>query len=561
MNKVKILILLLICFSCIGISFATSGDASDSTDSTTHITKTTDSVTTQDMVKRSAENNVNNQNSRSIGEEVKNTKTSINHTYVRPKSYVSLNASVRDDNNEFVNEGQVFFKLNNTVLKDINDTPLVVDVENGFAQLNYYVDLIPTGDYNFTAVYNGTTNYNISSADDTLTVHKNKTMMDITINPSPVVSGKKMNLTATFTREDNITVTGGKVAFKLNHITIKDSKGNPIYARLVDGKATIETKIPTGTSAKTYVISATYSGTTINEEARSRDYEFNVTKDDINIKLSQDNYVAERGEKISVSGKILNSEFKDTKRAHKMLLKLNNKSITQQWSFVDTFSLIVDTSDLKDNEYNLTVVVGENGAYNEKREELKLYVTHNYDYLFNATDMLSTNDKHIVLNIDNNSYEIKNALLKNNTEIVFDEAKVLIENNIIKVNYIDNRTHEVSIDHYDDIVDLTNVTLTSDDEYLSLFFDGLWYDLTGIYDREFEGDYTYGHKTDPETGLSTYILSLRMQNKILKFSYKDNQTHNISIYNRFWIESNDIDNPGVLNYTETKLVEFIGSKS
>ena len=80
--------------------------------------------------------------------------------------------------------------------------------------------------------------------------------MDIVINPESVVSGKKMNLTAVFTREDNVTVTGGKVAFKLNHITIKDKKGNPIYARLVDGKASIETSIPVGTSAKTYVISA-----------------------------------------------------------------------------------------------------------------------------------------------------------------------------------------------------------------------------------------------------------------------------------------------------------------
>lgn len=126
---------------------------------------------------------------------------------------------------------------------------------------------------------------------------------------------------------------------------------------------------------------------------------------------------------------------------------------------------------------NVTIIVGENGAYNGERKDFKLFVTHNYDKVLNAADMLLNNDKHIVLNIDNNTYEIKEALLKSNTELVFKEAKVLIENNLTKINFTDNKTHKVSLDHYDDIVDLSNVTLASANDMLVLYFDGAHYGL------------------------------------------------------------------------------------
>lgn len=557
MKKFKLLVLLVICVSCLTVSFAASDDANTTVSADHHqVTKVSDVSSAQKLVKSDSQIETTKDNNNKNA-----TKTSTNHTYVRPKSYVQLNASVMDDNSEVVNEGQVFFKINDEILKDANNTTYLADVKNGFAQLNYYVGLVPTADYNLTAVYNGSSNYNVSSSDSILTVCKNKTTMDIVINPESVVSGKKMNLTAVFTREDNVTVTGGKVAFKLNHITIKDKKGNPIYARLVDGKASIETSIPVGTSAKTYIISATYSGTTENEETRSKDYQFNVLKDTPNIVLSQENYTVERGELLTINGQILTSDNRTTKRDHKVAVKLNNNTKLQFLASSSVLNFSLKTDDLTNNEYNLTIIIGENGAFKEKRVETKLFVNHYYDELINIQEIIKTNDKHIVLDIDNSTYEIKDLINKQPVNKTFDETLVVIENDTVKVKFNDTKKHNVTVYHYDIIIDLRNVTVTRSDEHITIFVDGIASELSGFLDRNFTTLLDLGNMTYNEEGLLVIPLTGTMDNKVLRLSYNDNKTHNISLYRRFWTESDDIDNPGIFNYTETKLLEVIGNKS
>lgn len=584
MKKFKLLVLLVICVSCLTVSFAASDDANTTVSANHHqVTKVSDVSSAQKLVKSDSQIETTNDNNKNIDDSdktlVKNaTKTSTNHTYVRPKAYVQLNASVMDDNSEVVNEGQVFFKINDEILKDANNTTYLADVKNGFAQLNYYVGLVPTADYNLTAVYNGSSNYNVSSSDSILTVCKNKTAMDIVINPESVVSGKKMNLTAVFTREDNVTVTGGKVAFKLNHITIKDKKGNPIYARLVDGKASIETSIPVGTSAKTYIISATYSGTTENEETRSKDYQFNVLKDTPNIVLSQENYTVERGELLTINGQILTSDNRTTKRDHKVAVKLNNNTKLQFLASSSVLNFSLNTDDLTNSEYNLTIIIGENGAFKEKRVETKLFVNHYYDELININEIIKTNDKHIVLDIDNSTYEIKDLINKQPINKTFDGTLVVIENDTVKVKFNDIKKHDVNVDHYDEVYDMTNITVNNTvdgntiyTDLIELYFDGERFDITNCFERDDEtvyigeGQFFSSGANGIISRWTTHPLIVHSKHKILRFNYQDDKPHNITIYRHFWTEpyAEDLDNPEPFDRINKKtiLLEFIGNKS
>lgn len=302
-----------------------------------------------------------------------NTQTSINHTKVRPKSYVLLNASVTNKDNILVNEGQVVFKINGVTLKDKKNNPYYVNVKNGFAQLKYYVGLMSTKNYTFTAVYKGSINFNTSRENNLLTVHKNKTIMTVVINPSSVVNGRNIEFTAYITRFDGKPVNGGKVAFKLNGITMKDKKGNPVYIPVVNGKANSGTTILPGTSAKTYRISAVYSGTTENFEARTGNYTFNVLKDNINVVLSDSYVIVQKGEKASISGRVLNSENYNTRRNHKIAVKINNKTVLHTLAVNGTFNFTLDTSKVTGlNDVN--IIVGENNAYYERRLNIKLFV-------------------------------------------------------------------------------------------------------------------------------------------------------------------------------------------
>ena len=303
-----------------------------------------------------------------------NTKTSINHTYVRPKANVLLNASVTDVNGKIVNEGVVVFKLNGVTLKDGHNQVYYVNVRNGFAQLNYYVSTLNTKDYTFTAVYKGSINYNTSRTNNILTVHKNKTIISILTNPSSVVNGRNIKFTAYLKRADNKPVNDGKVIFKLNGITIKDKKGKAVSVKVINGQASLTTTIYAGTSAKTYRISAVYSGTTENSEARTINYTFQVLKDDVNVNLAQNTFITKKGQNTKISGQILNSLNQNTKRDHKISIKINNKTVIHTITKNGFFNVTLPTSQLSKYDNNITLVVGENNAYKERRINCKIYI-------------------------------------------------------------------------------------------------------------------------------------------------------------------------------------------
>ena len=70
-----------------------------------------------------------------------------------------------------------------------------------------------------------------------------------------------LELQATLTNSIGENINGGKVTFKVNGKTVKDANGKVIYAKVVDGKATVQYTVPDNMNGKDLNITATYSGT------------------------------------------------------------------------------------------------------------------------------------------------------------------------------------------------------------------------------------------------------------------------------------------------------------
>ena len=109
---------------------------------------------------------------------------------------------------------------------------------------------------------------------------------ELTVNPITPTVGQTINLTARITA-DNETITDinkGKVVFKVNGKTLKDANGKVIYAKVVNGIATIENYVvPQDWAKDGTTIQAVYSGSTQCEKLTSEKTNITVTPEELTL--------------------------------------------------------------------------------------------------------------------------------------------------------------------------------------------------------------------------------------------------------------------------------------
>jgi len=128
----------------------------------------------------------------------------------------------------------------------------------------------PTGKYNTT-----TTTINIEVKTPILRV-----------DPITATAGQTVNITARITA-DNETITDinkGKVTFKVNGKTLKDANGKVIYAKVINGTATIENYVvPEDWAKDGTIIQAVYSGSTQCAKLTSEKTNITVTPEELTL--------------------------------------------------------------------------------------------------------------------------------------------------------------------------------------------------------------------------------------------------------------------------------------
>lgn len=102
-------------------------------------------------------------------------------------------------------------------------------------------------------------------------------------------------------------------------------------------------------------------------------------------------------------------------------------------------------------------------------------------------------------------------------------------------------------DHYDDVIDVSNITVTHDDEHITLFVDEVACELADLLNREFL-----------EINLDDTRIIL--ENNTLKFKYYDNDTHNVVLLRRYYTDetlSEDVPTTTIKEFISTSKTEKV----
>jgi len=124
-----------------------------------------------------------------------------------------------------------------------------------------------------------------------------------------------------------IDINKGKVTFKVNGKTLKDANGKVIYAKVVNGTATIENyEVPSDWAKDGTTIQAVYSGSTQCEKLTSE-------KTDITIQkavptLTTEDITASTGDKITLKATITDND--KVINTGKIVFKINGKTVKDE---------------------------------------------------------------------------------------------------------------------------------------------------------------------------------------------------------------------------------------
>ncbi|WP_455645733.1 hypothetical protein [Methanosphaera sp.] len=251
-----------------------------------------------------------------VTKKIKTTITLDNLDVFSSGETSNLNALVVDANGNNVTTGNVTFT------DEEGNVLSIIVLNNGIASINPFETSRIS---EITARYNGDELYEESSVTSEINV---KYTTSITINDINAKVNDLINLTANIDAY-NVVVNEGRVIFKINGKTLRNSEGNIIYANVVNGVATIEDiKVEYGWLNKDTVVSAVYSGSSNFMGVRSSEKLMNLTKRVATLEIISDtsSYVA--GQTISLSVKVTDMDSIVT--GGKVVFKLNGKSLRDE---------------------------------------------------------------------------------------------------------------------------------------------------------------------------------------------------------------------------------------
>jgi len=183
-----------------------------------------------------------------------------------------------------------------------------------------------TTDLTITATYTDPTGkYNTNTITKTLTV----TPVTLTVDPLTATAGETINITARITANDETLtdINKGKVTFKANGKTLKDANGKVIYAKVVNGTATIENyEVPQDWAKEGTTIQAVYSGSTDCEKLTSE--KTNITVAKAVPTLTTEDITATAGDKITLKATITDND--KVINSGKIVFKINGKTVKDE---------------------------------------------------------------------------------------------------------------------------------------------------------------------------------------------------------------------------------------
>ncbi|MBQ6444659.1 MAG: Ig-like domain repeat protein [Methanosphaera sp.] len=220
--------------------------------------------------------------------------------------------------NETVNDGTIKILLNNNIIGSYTITKNTTT-----ANVIIYNTNIPKSPSNITVKYTDSLLYNDATINTTMTTNKSGT--NITIDPIILDTSNTINLTARITAiESDILINEGKIVFKINGKTVKDEDGKEIYAKVLNGIASIEYAVPNNLIGQNITITATYTGTS-NYNQESATINTTITAPITTPTITTDNITATSGQKITLTATITDND--KVINNGKVVFKINGKTV------------------------------------------------------------------------------------------------------------------------------------------------------------------------------------------------------------------------------------------
>ena len=322
-----------------------------------------------------------------------NTKTNTSTVKGIIGEKLTLKATVTDINNNKVNEGNLIFKLNGVTIKDNSkltgsSNPLKVKITNGIATTTITPDLDMRNADKLTAHYIGTNNYNASASSIAkIQISQRNASIVVTSNVKTIKQGQVLTLTAKVydttngKKSTNLTKYADEfVYFKVNGITLKDSKGNMLKVKVVNGTATTKYTIPLGLSGVTDGKTMTPKNHTILAGFYNKNYQenirntstFQVERSNITITISNAT-VNNKTHKLSLTATIKDYMGNIVKGPNKCVIKINGVSLkngTQPMYYYSTDGILnIKNIDIPSyNKYtSIEIVTQDRLAYKSQR--------------------------------------------------------------------------------------------------------------------------------------------------------------------------------------------------
>lgn len=280
--------------------------------------------------------------------------TTFNSTAIKAGDTIKI---VTKTNNTLAN-GKVVYKLNGITLKDENGNPIIVKLVNNTAELTYTIPNLKNSNYTLTTLI-VTDDQRI---DYNSTLYLTKDTPKVTISTENIIRTTNTTIVGQITVNDTLITEDTKVAIKLNGITL---------AHTTAVKGIINTTIKTDTLKNSnYTLTvvteetAHYSSTTTNKTLTVEKQTPTITLNTTSISKSANTTIVGQ---ITAGGKLVTTTTS-------IAIKINGITFKNVKVVNGIINVTIPTDTLKNKNYTLTVVAGENSNYNSARVNKTLAV-------------------------------------------------------------------------------------------------------------------------------------------------------------------------------------------
>jgi len=264
---------------------------------------------------------------------IRKTKTSVtSQTKYTNGENVVLTATVKDEFGHNVNAGFVSIIVNDKTLKYKNGTTVYLNVKNGQVSYNTTLsDIWKKNNFTYYMRYYGNSNYESTIGKKALIYVNNIVTLRTTHNYSIYYGGTlKINSTLIYS-QNHLNITGGKVFYKINGKTIKNTKGDTLTKNVVNGFVTFDYTFDSKYKAKKYTITTIFVNGIYRKEYNTSVVINKIPTKIISAKLYVKNNV------LSFTGKLVDKNNKPIAYDTYLSLKINGKTIKNSKNITQTF--------------------------------------------------------------------------------------------------------------------------------------------------------------------------------------------------------------------------------